>query len=89
MDVDHVFVMFCSEGGGPFLPVARENIPDWLRDDDVIQKMLEGNVAKRADENKTYRAIEIDRPRPVGQREKMFNIDRLGNKSPGGILLTN
>ena len=51
MDVDHVFVMFCSEGGGPFLPVAREDIPDWLRDDDVIQKMLEGNVAKKADEN--------------------------------------
>lgn len=88
MDIDHVFVVFCARPGGVFTPVAREQIPDWLRDQDVIDRMLTGEVAMQPDDpqRRIYKIIEVDRPRPVGQREVCYQINR-GGKSAGGIVL--
>jgi hypothetical protein len=75
-EYDRVFVMFCNAGDG-FKAVPREDIPDWLRDEDVIDKLLDGEHAQMANDPRVYRAVEIDRPRPVGERQRIFNPSKI------------
>ncbi|CAB4145053.1 hypothetical protein UFOVP891_38 [uncultured Caudovirales phage] len=86
-DIAHVFVMFECSPGQAWQAMERENIPDWLRDEAVIDRMLEGEIAKRPDEAKCYKAVEIDRPRPDGQHKLMARARMNGGKSTGGIVI--
>jgi len=91
MDLEHVFVVFESpDGKDHWKPVPRENIPDWLRDKTIVDRMLAGEqVRNTADkEIRYYKTVEIERPRPVGFRDAQRSA-RLAaeGKSEGGIIL--
>jgi hypothetical protein len=78
VEYDRVFVVFenCGDGKG-FQPIGRENIPDWLRDEDVIDRMLGGEIAQLPNDKRIYMAVEVDRPRPVGQRKQVFGLSKV------------
>ena len=72
--VDHILVFFESPNGRDlWRALERENIPDWLRDHDIIKRMMDGETVRNADElvERHYRIIEVDRPRPEGQHKLM------------------
>lgn len=72
MELEHILVFFGSlDGETDWRPVDRELLPDWIRDPDIIDRMLAGEKAiNTADRHPVYyRVVEIDRPRPAGQLE--------------------
>jgi hypothetical protein len=91
MEVEHIFVVFWSHRGrDPWYPIERENIPDWLRDEAIINRMLAGEQVRNTDEKdeRYYKIVEIDRPRPAGTRDARMAAQRAAEgKSAGGILV--
>lgn len=94
MDVEHIFVVFESPNGKDlWKAVAREDIPDWMRDPAVIDKMLAGEQAAKPNlhdgVDRWYKVVEVDRPRPAGQRQaRQVAAQAALGLSPGGIALS-
>lgn len=89
MDTEHILVFFRYEQG-KWTPVERENIPDWLRDQDVVEKLIAGEKAiNTADKDPMYWcAIQVERPRPIGYRDQMRRAKAgADGKTAGGIQL--
>lgn len=91
MDIEHILVFFESpDGRNLWEPVNRENIPDWLRNEAVIERLIAGEVAQRAEDSpaRFFKVVEVDRPRPEGQHKARAAAMRAANgESPGGIVL--
>ena len=91
MEIDHILVFFESpDGRNLWRAVERENIPDWLRDPAIVNRMLIGEQVRNTDEKteRHFKIVEVDRPRPAGQHKAMMAQERLARgESPGGILL--
>lgn len=91
VDTEHVVVFFSSpDGVNLWKPEERENIPDWLRDQDVIERLIAGDKAMNPAEKdpQYWRVVEVERPRPIGYRDRMRQANAAANgKSAGGIQL--
>lgn len=84
MDVEHILVFFASPNGiDNWKPVERDLIPEWLRDPDIVDRLMAGeqvvNTAEKAP--MYYRTVEPVRPREVR------DLSQESGKSRGGILL--
>ncbi|MDA8260571.1 MAG: hypothetical protein M0Z99_33890 [Betaproteobacteria bacterium] len=91
MELEHILVFFESQDGvRDWKPVDREQIPDWVRTPEIIDRLIAGekvrNTAERV--HRYFRAVEIDRPRPAGQlaARKAAMAEALA-LSAGGIQL--
>lgn len=91
VETEHILVFFESATGvDGWNPIERENIPDWLRDSDVIERLIAGEKAiNPADKTpKYYCAIQVERPRPIGYRDEKRRMAALANgKTEAGIQL--
>jgi len=91
MDIEHLLVFFESpDGRNLWKPVDREQIPDWLRNQVVIDRMIAGELARRAEDNppRFFKVVEVDRPRPAGQFKARAAAERAARgESPGGIII--
>jgi hypothetical protein len=66
MDQEHVLVFFQSpDGREGWKPVERDNIPDWLRDDDIIQRLIDGEMANNATQNSGFWRVTVVHREPV------------------------
>jgi hypothetical protein len=74
---DNVLVFWASPNGrDEWKPVPREDIPEWLRDQDLIDRMVAGEMVKNADrEERWWKVTVIDR-KPVPVLAK--NLKRFG-----------
>ena len=63
-----VVVFFSSKDGakGPWTPMDRDLLPEWLKDESIIERMLAGEATTNTDDSPTwYSAIAIKRmPEP-------------------------
>lgn len=87
MDTEHILVFFSSANGiDNWQPVERENIPDWLRDSDIVDRMIAGERVVNTEDKAPlyYRVLQPVRPREVGS----YPV-RGSGKSRGGIILPN
>lgn len=91
MDLERILVFFESPNGRDlWKAVERENIPDWLRDQSIVDRMIAGEqVVNTADKVPTFwRVVEIDRPRPAGQlAARKAAVAAAMGMSAGGIAL--
>lgn len=65
-----VLVFFRSQNKLDWSPVERDDIPEWMRDEALIEKLLQGNCVRNIEaENRTgmvwYTAMAIDRKEPL------------------------
>jgi len=91
MDIDHVFVVFASPNGRDlWKAIERENIPDWLKEQAIIDRLLKGEQVVNIEEKAPmyYKTVEIDTPRQAGQHKAQYHEHSASmGMSPGGILL--
>lgn len=93
MEIEHVLVVFKSpDGKNLWKPVEREQIPDWLRDPAIFDRLIKGEQVRNTTEKteRYFKVIEIDRPRPAGQiAARKVHTALARGESPGGIQLLN
>ncbi len=91
MDTERVIVFFESpDGRNLWKAVAREDLPDWIRDQAVIDRLLAGEQARNANEKteRYFKAVAVDPPRPAGQHEaRRQAMQGASGMTPGGIAL--
>ena len=83
-DIEHILVFFESPNGADnWKPVEREQIPDWLRDPDIVDRMMAGEKVRNTEERveRYFRVVEPVRPRPAR------DLSQESGKSRGGIIL--
>lgn len=91
MDIERVIVFFTSpDGRNDWKPVDRDDLPGWIRNQAVIDRMLAGELARRkADKpRRFFKAVMVDRPRPAGQHKARVAYAKAARgESPAGIIL--
>jgi len=91
VETEHILVFFESITGiDGWQPIERENIPDWLRDQGVIEHLIDGEKAINHNDKtpQYYCAIQVARPRPIGYRDQMRRATVGANgKTESGIQL--
>lgn len=91
MELEHIVVVFESpDGRNLWKPVEREQIPDWLRDQDIFDRLLQGEIVRNTAEKEVrfFKVIEVERPRPAGYRDAKKREEAFARAmSPGGIQL--
>ena len=93
MDIERILVFFVSpDGQNDWKPVARDDLPEWVRNPAVVERMLAGEKARRKEDKpkRFFMATQIDRARPAGQHKLRVAYARAARgESPGGIVLPN
>ena len=90
MEIGHILVFFESPDGVTWTPVDREQIPDWLRDPAIVERLMAGEKVRNTEENKEryFLVKEVDRPRPDGQHKMMAAQQRFATgKNGSGLIL--
>lgn len=88
--IERILVFFVSPDGGDWKPVDRDDLPEWIRSQAVIDRMLAGELARRKQDKpkRFFKAVMVDRPRPAGQHKFRVAYARAARgESPGGIIL--